>query len=105
MKKLLLTLLILFTTISVVAWAGVDPTMPPGAQGANGGAHIVDGFSVSSIMLGAKRKLAYINNQAVTIGDMLDNARIVEINSNDVILTRGGKKIIVPVIKDIKGRK
>ena len=50
-------------------------------------------LSVSSILVSPDRSVAIINNKVVTRGDVVDNARVVDIQRNKVVVKRNGKSL------------
>ena len=75
---------------------GRDPTMPQlnslntqpeNAQGKK------TSFQLQSIIIGKTRRLALINDNFVRVGDKVDDATLIEINKNEVVLQRAGRKM------------
>jgi hypothetical protein len=50
---------------------------------------------VTAILFTDSRKVASINHKAVTVGDLIDGERVLEIMSDRVILEKGGRKQVI----------
>jgi hypothetical protein len=48
--------------------------------------------------VGPKRRIAVINGQYVSEGEMLGNARVLHIHNSDVVIESGGKRIILHLL-------
>lgn len=51
------------------------------------------GYELQSIIIRKTKRLALINGQYVTVGDAVGEAKVIDINRNDVVLLASGKKI------------
>ena len=56
-------------------------------------------WTLSGIVFGGSKPMAIINSRSVGEGDEIDGARVVEIESRQVTLERGGQKITLKVNK------
>lgn len=52
----------------------------------------VTGYELSSIFISQGRRAAIINGRNVTVGERVDNARVLEIQSTEVVISLAGKK-------------
>lgn len=50
-------------------------------------------YKLQSILIGPMRKLAMINGELVSVGSKIQNARVVAINKNYVVLLIGGRQM------------
>lgn len=70
-----------------------DPTRPPAVLSAaqDGATEVVaSGPLLQSVLVSAGRRSAIISGQNVQVGDRIGDARVVEINENEVVLRTGG---------------
>lgn len=85
----------LFTTASVAATLPADPTKPAGNMSVSPDTNSVELYRVSSLITGKKNNLAIVNNTRVQVGDLVDGAKVIEINRKGVrLLVRGEKTFI-----------
>lgn len=68
-----------------------DPTRPYSAQPVV--SPITSAFNVSAIFVSSERRLAIVNGQRVTEGDLIDGAIVVEINKDSLRLNLHGKEL------------
>jgi hypothetical protein len=97
-----------FMNYGFPAW-GRDPfELPPGvgllktteeAESANDiKSHIK---KVTAILITDSRKVASINHKVVTIGDLIDGERVLEIKPDRVVLENGGRRHVIMLEEDI----
>lgn len=105
MKRLLLLLLI---ATPIMANDLVDPMEPPSYakwkfnQAKNKGLKAEKpvvakkqevGLSLQSVLVSNQRKVAIINQKAMSVGDTIEGAKLIKINSDSVALVKKGKLI------------
>jgi len=69
-----------------------DPTLPPPVQAGpapKDGGDPAASWKLNATLVGSGRAVAVINNRLVEIGDLVDGARVVAIQPNQVRLRRG----------------
>jgi len=54
---------------------------------------------VTAILITDSRKIASINHKLVTVGDLIDGEKVLEIKPDGVILERGGRKRVIMLEK------
>lgn len=90
MTKKFALLLILSLMVAMGQAQMRDPTQPPmmakQTEGVEGNA-----FTLSSIVIGAGRRFAVINDQFVSVGERIAGAKVVSIKANRVTLLIGGR--------------
>ncbi len=59
---------------------------------------------VQSILISSNGRYATINGKHVTVGDMIQGARVTKILPNEVILLQGGRKKTLTMVSKIKVR-
>lgn len=93
-QRLCLALFVISLCISSASVAEQlqDPMRPPGvsAAGIRNAAGSARNYTLSSTFIARSHKSAIINGRHVQVGDMVGNARIVEILPTEVRLRRGG---------------
>ena len=67
-------------------------------------------WTLSAVRISDKDKTAIVNGQLVRVGDEINDAKIVEIKSQSVVINHENKKLIVRlfndlIIKDYKSKK
>lgn len=85
----MLTLCAVFYATSGMALT--DPTRP----GQYSPAPTAAQFQLDSVLIGQSRKVAVINGVAVSVGDLIQGAKVVSINTQKVTLSRNGKSIVI----------
>lgn len=83
------------------SWAFDDPTRPgdfrPSAT------RSLKGMQLESILIGAQRKVAVINGKSYQSGDIISGAKLVSIETHQVIMRKGSKTIRLKLFNaDIK---
>ncbi|MCW8829599.1 MAG: general secretion pathway protein GspB [Gammaproteobacteria bacterium] len=69
-----------------------DPMRPPAAASTSQvSKKSVQHYHLSSILISPSHRSAIINTKRVSVGERIDNARVVEIRGNGVILSVAGK--------------
>ena len=68
-----------------------DPTRPSGFQAPVQASKPEASFSLDSIMIGAGKRLAVINGQMVREGQSLEQARVVRVTPDRVVLSVNGQ--------------
>lgn len=81
-----------------------DPTRPPGAAEATGGAAAQSGLRLESVLLSPQRKLAVISGQEVRLGGRLGEARVVRITPTGVAIERNGEVEVLKLFPDYQKR-
>ncbi|MEW5756904.1 MAG: hypothetical protein AB1810_11420 [Pseudomonadota bacterium] len=56
---------------------------------------------LQSTLVGAGRSLATINGKTLAIGDVIDNAKVVTIGANEVILERNGRELRLQLVSHV----
>ncbi len=79
--------------------AGNDPTRPPDFIEGDTAVTPEQELTVSMILIDSKRKIAIINNQLAREGDSLDGITVESITSRGVTISRKGRLIELPLIK------
>lgn len=81
-----------------------DPTRPPGYRLALPGGKKVSTtnyFKLSSVKISSSRRSAIINDRTVEVGENINGARVVAINSSTVKLKKQGKIFSIRLISRI----
>lgn len=83
-----------------------DPTQPPGAVGggADAGSAVVDGPRLQSVLISPNRRVAVIGGQAVSLGGMYGEARVVRITESEVVLQTGQERRSLKLYPEIEKR-
>lgn len=68
-----------------------DPTRPYKAVVA--GVSKPSGYLVNAIIVSAERRVAIVNGQRVGVGGDIGDAKVLEINSDHLVLQKDGKRI------------
>jgi hypothetical protein len=99
MKKLcfMMHCVLVLVSIDTHAALGRDPTSPPTVTRS---ANADSGNGLQSIIIGNARPRALINDKFVTIGDTVDNMKVLSITPNAVILESTAKKHITLYLFD-----
>lgn len=99
----------------MLAWASTasasDPTRPPSPAEIEAwlrGGSVAENaetvtFQLQSLLLSDQRQVAVINGQSVTIGDSIDDARVVSIDAGRVELARNGERLILTITTRLSG--
>ena len=78
-----------------------DPTRPPGVSAMYETSPMRE--FVSSIIISGDRKIAYIGDEHVTIGDTVKGMKVVDITPHEVILKSNSREIKIPLsIQQVK---
>lgn len=86
------TLFLLSFQVNAWTFPRRDPTTPVTyTEGSSKNEKV--GYDLQSIIIGRTRPLALVNDKFVTIGDMIDNAKVIAINRNSVILEDSTQRI------------
>lgn len=109
-KWLLLKISLAFIVSSLILTTGFaqalpDPTRPPGAKAysSTAGTKRAQSWILSSTLIANGRRNATINGQLVTIGQTVNNAKVVSIQSNEVELLHKQKRIRIKLLaREIK---
>lgn len=56
---------------------------------------------VTAILITDSRKVASINHKVVTIGDLIDGERVLEIEPDRVVLENGGRRHVIMLEEDL----
>ena len=78
---------------TVVADSDRDPTRPYSARSVVSPGSTTMAFRVSAIFVSKKRRLAIVNGQRVSEGDLVNGAVVVEINKDSLRLNLRGKEV------------
>lgn len=82
-----------------------DPTRPPGLGAPSRTIAKVPTYTVSSVVIGAQRRLAVVNGETVAEGDRVDGARVLAVLAAGVRLERNGREFTVDLLpRDFKKR-
>jgi hypothetical protein len=84
-----------------------DPTQPLGAQrlqGFDGRMTIRRSYQVSFIRTGGERPVAVVNGTAVSIGDEIEGARVLQISGDAVTLRVDGEELVITTRNNTAGR-
>jgi hypothetical protein len=69
-----------------------DPMRPPNFNAdSTTQAASVPQWNLTEILISDERRIAIINNKPVKAGDMINNAKVISINTDHVVLTRHNK--------------
>lgn len=79
-----------------------DPTRPAAVASGGAGPKIVQPLKwrLTSTLIASKRRVAIINDQAVQVGQAIDGAVLIAVESDSALLRRGGKKIQLDLIAE-----
>lgn len=56
---------------------------------------------LQSTLVGAGRSLATINGKTLAVGDVVDNAKVVMIDANEVVLERNGRELRLQLVSRV----
>ncbi len=56
---------------------------------------------LQSTLVGAGRSLATINGKTLAAGDVIDNAKVVAIGANEVVLERNGRELRLQLVSRV----
>jgi MSHA biogenesis protein MshK len=106
MKAATLLLLASLSASRAVAAPFADPTQPPGATGggADAGPGMVEGPRLQSVLISPNRRVAVIGGQAVSLGGMYGDARVVRITESEVVLQTGQERRSLKLYPEIEKR-
>jgi hypothetical protein len=80
-----------------------DPTAPAIVSGvtvkSEGGGVA---YQLQSIMIDGDRRIALINDKFVSQGDLVNNAEVLAINKNSVVLVESGQKITLYLFEGVQ---
>lgn len=65
-----------------------DPTRPASYRG---GVAVASEYALQSVLVSGARSIAFINGQALSVGDQVGGARVVTINKESVVLDVQGR--------------
>ncbi|PLX92011.1 MAG: hypothetical protein C0620_09820 [Desulfuromonas sp.] len=82
--------LFMMAPLSANAWH--DPMRPQGQPALATQAKPDSEFTVTSILLSQQRRVAVLNGRVVTVGDTIDQCRVVRISPDTVTLQQGDKR-------------
>ena len=77
-----------------------DPTKPP--VGFMAGELVASGPMLQSILIAPTRRIAVISGKTVHVGDSVDDAKVLSINENEVVLKSGKSRQVLrlyPVLR------
>jgi MSHA biogenesis protein MshK len=61
------------------------------------------GYTLSSVVIGADRRVAVVNGRTVTVGDRVGAATVIDIQPSTVALARGGDRFVISLVAlDVK---
>lgn len=77
-----------------------DPTRPPQRfiSPAAPGSAVPKSWQLGSILIAPQRRVAVINGRPVSVGDRVNGAKVVAIESNQVRLQRGSREFVVNLL-------
>lgn len=89
--------------LPAIAQSVVDPTRPAGGAPVPSGQSLAApaGPHLQSVLVSPQRRVAIINGETVTVGDMVGEARVVRILESEVVLRAGDEVRIVKMYPDI----
>lgn len=93
---LLLTACFAINTVNASVVKMEDPLRPPGfklTKPANSNGVKKTTWHVNEILFSGERRVAIVNNMAVTIGDSINGARVSDIEAEHVVLNYKGRVI------------
>ncbi|WP_338848606.1 MSHA biogenesis protein MshK [Massilia sp. W12] len=84
-----------------------DPTRPPpqfqsGKADASPGAAEQDGLRLESVLRAPGRELVIINGQTYRVGQMVQDAKLLQIHEQQVVLLRGNQKVLLNMYPDVQ---
>lgn len=106
--KAILVLLGLALGVEVHAQGLSDPTRPPGAssgmtQAAGPGEELaISATQLQSVLIAPGRRVAVINGQAVALGGMVGEAKVVKISETEVVLRRGAENEVLKMYPGVE---
>jgi len=78
-----------------------DPTRPWNFKRKTHGADFekveINAFNLTSILTAARRRIAVINGQRVGVNDIVDGAKVLKIESHQVVLDIDAKEEVIPL--------
>ena len=85
---------------SAVAQDLPDPTRPPGAKASSSSssAKRINSWTLSSTLIANGRRNATINGRLVTIGQWVNQAKVLSIRPNEVVLLHKQKRIRIKLL-------
>lgn len=92
LRGILWSFILLSVTANAMSFPRHDPTAPAILSEASA-QNAKIGYDLQSILIKHPRPLALINNKFVTEGDIIDNAKVISIRRNAVILDDSTQKI------------
>ncbi len=97
MRKLLLCLCLIGVGSSAMAERlPADPTQPAaGMFNLLSAKPAVSAYTISSLVTGKKKNTAVVNGQRVEVGDLVDNATVLSISREGVMLDVGNKQQLI----------
>lgn len=84
--------LLLATTAALGPWVQADPTRPPGWGVAPAVSESARPLQLQQITRYGSQASAVINNQLVAVGDSVDGARVMAIQTDRVVLQQRGQR-------------
>lgn len=78
-----------------------DPTAPPASVASESG-ETRPATALTAIKLSRKQKIAVIDGQEVALGGRYQDARVVRISENEVVLRRGRELTVLKLYPDIE---
>lgn len=94
------TLLVLATAVQAQALR--DPTRPPGDTGPQSAESAPAATQLQSVLIAKGRRVAVISGQAVPLGGMYGEARVVKITETEVVLKKGGETEVLKLYPDVE---
>jgi hypothetical protein len=80
-----------------------DPTAPPAPAAAEGVA-AAPAAALTAIKRNGKTRVAVISGQEVAVGGRYEDARVIRITENEVVLRRGGETVVLTLFPHVEKR-
>jgi MSHA biogenesis protein MshK len=93
--------LLLLSAFGAGAQALRDPTRPPGDSGVAGEDAAPAASRLQSVLISSGRRVAVISGQAVPLGGMVGEARVVKITETEVVLKKGDETEVLKMHPDV----
>lgn len=98
--RIVVSALLLYAGLALMAHAYEDPTRPPDFAGTGADAQQlnVPAWQLSSILISPERRLAVINGQTVRQGEQIGNTRVIWISATEVTLRNSTETFTVKLL-------
>jgi MSHA biogenesis protein MshK len=93
--------LVALTALSAQAQALRDPTRPPNDAGIQSGEAAPAANQLQSVLISSGRRVAVISGQAVPLGGMYGEAKVVKITETEVVLKKGTETEVLKLYPDV----